>query len=123
MEKVIVCVTGQKTCEKLIHAGADLAKKLRGHLSVVHVVKSGFAFLGANEEGEALEYLFEVSKSYGADMMVYRSDDVMATLIRIAVDSHATQLVLGAPGKEKAENDLQRMLVLSLPQVKMTIVA
>lgn len=123
MEKVIVCVTGQKTCEKLIHAGADLAKKLKGHLSVVHVVKSGFAFLGANAEGEALEYLFEVSKNYGADMMVFRSDDVMATLIKIAVDSHATQLVLGAPGKEKAENDLQRMLVISLPQVKMTIVA
>lgn len=123
MEKVIVCVTGQKTCEKLIHAGADLAKKLKGHISVVHVVKSGFAFLGANEEGEALEYLFEISKNYGADMIVFRSDDVLATLVKIARDGHATQMVLGAPGRERAEMDLQKILVKELPELRMTIVA
>ena len=38
MEKkhVLVCVTGQKTCERLIAEGGRLAEELGAELSVVH---------------------------------------------------------------------------------------
>ncbi len=90
---VLVCVTGQRTCERLIRAGAELSGGVEGALSVVHVARTGQRFLGSDDEGGALEYLFQVSRDYGADMNVMRSDDVCAA-IAAAVKKNNTKLVL-----------------------------
>ncbi|MDP2891676.1 MAG: universal stress protein [Bacillota bacterium] len=121
-DKVLVCVTSQKTCENLIGEGARLSDKLKCSMTVVHVVKKGFHFLGATEEGEALEHLFNVSKNFGADMMVYRSDNVLQKLVQIAKESRATQMVLGQSGQTPVEADIQKKLSHQLPEVKMVIV-
>jgi K+-sensing histidine kinase KdpD len=121
-DKVLVCVTRQKTCEKLIREGAKIADKLGCNMTVVHVVKTGFHFLGAIEEGEALEYLFNVSKNFAADMMVYRSDDVLAKLVQIAKENKATQMVIGQSGHTPVEADLHKKMTHQLPDVKMNVI-
>ena len=78
-KKTMVCVTVQKTCERLIRAGASLAGG--AGLSVVHVARSGEALLGGSSESEALEYLFRISREYGAEMDMLRSDDVIDTCL------------------------------------------
>lgn len=94
---ILVCVTGQKTCERLIAHGAALAEESGAVLEVVHAVRENALFLDNESEGEALEYLFGVSKRYGADMTLLRARDVLASLIEHARERKATTLVVGAP--------------------------
>ena len=90
---VLVCVTGQKSCEHLIHVGAEIAREDGAELSVVHVAKMGANFLGSASEAQALEYLFEISKSVQADMLLLRNDDVVNTLAAHARKIGATTVV------------------------------
>jgi K+-sensing histidine kinase KdpD len=110
MEKmsVLVCVTGQKTCEKLISEGARQAEDLGAELTVVHVARQGAGLLGGNiAEAEALEYLFEKSTAYGAGMTVIRSNDVVPTIAAHAQKVNAILTVLGStrsPGRDVTKN-------------------
>lgn len=95
--KVMVCITGQKTCERLIHEGARIAAEQDGSVHVVHVATQDSAFLhsGAAQEAEALEYLFRCAQHYSAEIAVLRSDDALKTLTRFAHENHITHIVLG----------------------------
>ena len=77
---VLVCVTGQKSCERLIVAGAELARREKCPLAVMHVARSGAGVLGYRNEPEALEYLLNCSVRHGADMSVKKSDDVVGAI-------------------------------------------
>jgi len=94
---VLVCVTGQKTCERLIAEGHRLAIEREEELSVLHVAHRGAELMGSFSEAEALEYLFKVSSARGADMTVVRSDEVVKTVEKHARRIGASLIVLGAP--------------------------
>lgn len=95
--RVMVCVTGQKTCERLIREGERIAGEHGGSVHVVHVAMQDSAFLhsGVAQEAEALEYLFRCAQSCGAEISVLRSGDALKTLTRFARDNHITHVVLG----------------------------
>ncbi len=115
--RILVCVTGQKTCERLIQEGAAIARQLEGKVSVVHVAAQGAAILGNHREGEALEYLFRAADEVGADMTVLRADDTMDTLAAFAREQQADCIVVGgAPGREGS--DFAERLRLRLPNVE-----
>ena len=95
--RVLVCVTGQRTCERLIAEGSRIAIERDAELSVVHVAKKGAELLDAFSEAEALEYLFKVSSDHGADMTVIRSEEEVKTVEAHARRIGATLIVLGAP--------------------------
>lgn len=97
MEKknVLICVTGQLSCERLIIAGAKIAEKTQGQAYVLHVARTGKGVLGYANEPEALEYLLGVSVKHGADMVVIKSDDVLGTIERQARELNAGTLVSG----------------------------
>lgn len=118
---VLVCVTGQKTCERLINEGDRIARELGAELSVVHVARQGAGLLGGNvDEAEALEYLFQISSEHGADMAVIRSDDVAPTLVNHARKVDASLMVLGSP--RKARRDFTRELKNHMPDMEFHIV-
>jgi K+-sensing histidine kinase KdpD len=71
---VLVCVTRQVSCERLIRLGADIAKKSGQSLNVVHVAATGASLLGNPSESEALDFLFTSAKQHGADLSVLRSE-------------------------------------------------
>jgi len=110
---VLVCVTGQKTCERLISEGSRLAKELDIDLSVVHVARQGAGLLGGNiAEAEALEYLFKISTDHGAGMTVIRSNEIVPTLAAHARKVNAALMVLGStrsPGKDVTRNMREHM--------------
>lgn len=111
MKNVMVCVTQQKTCDRLIKQGADFLGNDEGELFVIHVAKYGFNFLGNSKEGEALEYLFEKSKEYGANLTVIRSNDVLKTLIDLTEKNKITHLVLGESSESDNKNDIVENLM------------
>ena len=118
---VLVCVTGQRTCERLIAEGDRLAKELGAELSVVHVAKQGMGLLGGIvAEAEALEYLFKVSSEHGADMAVIRSEHVVETLANHARKINAALMVLGS--SREVNRDVTKDLKAHMPEMEFKIV-
>ena len=117
---VLVCVTGQKSCERLIVAGARLAKQAGAALTVLHVVREGGSVLGFVNEPQALEYLLRVSIEHGADMSVRRAADVVS-----AIEAEARRLDAGIIVAGRAANysgwDLLDELQGRLPGVRFEI--
>ena len=92
---ILVCVTQQKTCERLIRNAALLRDELKGNLFVIHVVKDNLKFLNNIKEGEALEYLFGISKSVGANLSVLKSDKIAHTIADFVLQNKIDCIVLG----------------------------
>ncbi len=107
---VMVCVTTQKACERLIEAGAEAAQPSQSPLHVVHVAGSRQHFFNSENEGAAMEHLFNVSKQYGADMTVLRSDDVAVTLADYAREHYAQLIIFGqSPDAARPGNIIDRV--------------
>lgn len=119
--KILVCVTGQKNCTRLIEEGARLARELDGSVSVVHVAPAGETILGNPKEFEAIEWLYHTAKEAGADMAVLRAEHVQDVLVRYAQEQHADLVVLGI-GTRRGSNSLAEQLRARLPGVEIRTV-
>lgn len=107
---VMVCVTQQKTCDRLIQHGHDLSEELKGDLFIIHVAHYQFKFLGNSKEGEALEYLYEKAMEYGAQLTVVRSNNVEDTLNDLVKKYKITHIVLGESGESQDESNVVSQL-------------
>ncbi len=110
MKNVMVCVTQQKTCDRLIQYGHELLNDTRGELFIIHVAHYQFKFLGSSKEGEALEYLYEKAMEYGAQLTVVRSNDVLDTLTDLVKKYKITNIVLGESGESSESSNLVQQL-------------
>ncbi len=118
---VLVCVTGQKSCERLIVEGARLAAEHGGELSVLHVATQGAAMLGYTVEGDALEYLYKISCDHGADMTVVRSDAPAETIAAQVRKKQVSVVVMGQP-RNRGGRDFMAELRVHLPDVQFHVV-
>lgn len=114
-KNVLVCVTQQKTCEKLIHQGAELLKEQSGNLYVLHVVNENDKLLNNFSDGDALEYLFEITKDVGAELTVKRSKDVIKTVVDFVEELMITHIVLGNSRNSDPANNFVTKLQKKLP--------
>ena len=119
---IMVCVTQQKTCERLINRGEALKQKYNGDLFVIHAAKEGTNFLGNQHESDALEYLYDISKNAGAEMTVLRSKDVPETLLEFAKVRDIKHIVMGEAPSSNKENDITGMLQKNMPECVFYIV-
>ena len=118
-KNIMVCVTQQKTCERLILKGYELKNSHEDKLYVIHVVDEKEKFL-QTDDGEALEYLFRVSKNVGADLTVLRSKNTLKTMIDFALDNNITHIIMGNPkvNNEVASSGIALKLQKALPDVE-----
>ena len=98
MENIMVCVTKQRTCQRLIDYGKTLMSS-DDTIHIIHVAGSDYNFLGDSEENKALEFLYEKSREVGADLTVLKSDDTILTLCSLAKENGITKMVVGASGE------------------------
>jgi len=110
VKNILVCVTQQKTCERLINAAHELVEEYNGDLYVINVVKSELHFLDSARESEALEYLFGISKSVGANLSVLKSDDIPLTIAQYAEENDIGCIILGKSPSEDDGNLFVRKL-------------
>lgn len=103
---IMVCVTQQKSCERLINRGAKVRNKVNGKLHVIHVVKEGRKYFGKLKESDALEYLFDISKSYEADLTVIKAPDIEETLIDFADKNNIQIVVMGESLEKSAQQNM-----------------
>lgn len=106
MKNVMVCVTQQKTCDRLILRGHEILDGHQGELFIIHVAPKDFNFMGSTKEGEALDYLYEKAIDYGANLTVVRSNNILDTLVELVKKNQITHVVLGKPGQVKNEANL-----------------
>lgn len=96
LKNIMVCVTQQKNCERLIMKGYEKVTKEKDKLFVLNVVNENDTFLHTTNDGEALEYLFGVSSDAGANLTVIRAKDVIEAMGEFAKENKITHVVLGA---------------------------
>lgn len=123
-KNILVCVTQQKTCERLIKNANELLKKYKGDLYIINVVKNDVNFLDSNTESEALEYLFGISKSIGANLSVLKSDDIPGTIARYADENNIHCIILGkSPEKSKEIRFLNKLKSMLNSDVEIRILS
>ena len=115
---VMVCVTGQRSCERLIMHGAErslvrLDERESGAplrpgstkilpLYIVHCVQTGQNFMNTLNEADAIEYLFTCAQVVDAELTILREDSVEDALARFAREHNVGVIVMGAPGENGA---------------------
>lgn len=115
-KRIMVCVTQQKSCRRLIEAGNSLRRSEGDELHVVHVFKENWRYFGQLKESEALEYLFDAARDFGAELSVVRSADIEETLKAYIQNHKITAVVMG----ESQEATAQQNMILRLQTKELT---
>ena len=110
---VVVLVTLQRHCARLIRSGADMALKERCPLKVVHVAKAE-----GMTQADILNDLYALANEAGAEMCVLMSEDMVAAAAEYAGSISAKRIVMGAG--ERAQNIAEALSGL-LPGVRILI--
>ncbi len=120
LNNILVCVTQQKTCERLIKKSVELSDK-QDSIYIIHVAKDNWSILDNEKEGEALEYLFGISKSIGANLTVLRSDDIVGTIVNYCFEHKINTLIMGDTKGDHKENYFFNELKRRLPDVEIIV--
>lgn len=107
--RIMICVTQQRSCERLIQRGAQLRIN-NDELFVIHVVKDDWKYFSQMKESDALEYLFDVSKQVQANLTVLKSPDIEQTLSEFAKKNKVNIIIMGeSKEKEVQQNMIKRL--------------
>ncbi len=115
---VLVCVTGQHDCDRLIRTGKKIADELSLPLKVLCVQPTSAGF---ETDCEELEYLRETARDAGAEMTVYFHDDAPLMTVSVAKKIGASHIVTGMAGVPAS--DFIDIVHRLLPSVPITMVA
>lgn len=121
-KNILVCVTQQKTCERLIRKAFSIKSEPKDNLFVIHVAKNDWNFLDNAREGEALEYLFGISKSVGANLSVLKSDEIVKSISDFVRDHNINCIILGESPNDHKENKFYNELRSILSNVDIEVV-
>ena len=109
-KKIMVCVTQQIQCRRLIQRAHTLKMDENDEIYVIHVVKENWRYFSEMKESDALDYLFEEAKAYDATLNVYKSKDIEGTLANFAEKESVDIIVMGASKEESAQQNMIKRL-------------
>lgn len=114
---VLVCVTGQYDCDRLIRAGFDCAQKNGWELHVlcIHTPINDISLLS-----DEIEYLYRTAKELDADMTVAFNRNAPRCAADFAKQVNARRLVTGIP--DERPNGFVLTLHEMLPRLPITMV-
>ena len=115
---VLVCVTGQRDCDRLIRTGRKIADELALPLRVLCVEPASAGFEGNCEE---LEYLRQTARDAQAEMTVYFNDDAALMAVSVAKKLGVKHIVTGMA--EAPVNGFVEMIHKFLPRMPISMVA
>lgn len=122
MKNVMVCVTQQRTCDRLIRYGHEFLGEAQGELFIIHVAHDQIKFLGNSKEGEALEYLYEKALEFGANLTVVRSANVLDTLADLAEKNQITHIILGESAEQNNRSVINRLRSKIKDEVSLVVI-
>ena len=93
-QRIMVCVTPQKSCKRLIERGAARAKEANGQFVVIYVNKRKDLNRELKEQKILLE-LFEYAKNLGGNVSILSGERVYNTLAEFAINNKITRIIVG----------------------------
>lgn len=96
--RIMVCVTPQRSCERLIERGAARAKEFGGQFVVTYVNNKKDLNRELKQEKILLE-LFEKAKNLGGNVSILSGDRIYDTLSQFAMKNEVTWIIVGKPPK------------------------
>ena len=120
-ETVLVCVTDQTSCGRLIRYGRQRADETGSLLRVLHVRTREKTMMGNPDIPSALNELYALSREAEADMEIVASQDVEGTIADYAGKCRATLLVLGETPRDRFPPMAER-LTPRLPGMQMEVI-
>lgn len=105
---VLVCVTVQKECGRLIERGKRMAAEADIPLHVLHV-NAGKDFLGNPDAAEAMNYLYSLAREADAEMNILYDANAPQAIAGYAIRNGAKMLILGQD-KSGFANSLRSLL-------------
>lgn len=116
---LMVCVTGQHSCERLLELGSRVRRSGQ-RMYCVHCVQTGHNFLNNIYEPLAIEFLFTCSSLYDAELTILRANNVVDALVEFAQTNRVSKIVLG-PSPVKGEGSFSAKLAARLPDVEFVV--
>ena len=115
---ILVLITLQRACARLIRFGVDRALQLHCPLHVLHVIVSD-GDCERTIDAQVLDYLYALAGEAGADMTVLTADVAVTAVAEFARQRSVRQIVMGngerAPG-------IAQTLAEMLPGVQVLII-
>ena len=116
--RVLVCVTDQYSCERLIKAGKQLSDSMGLPLQVLSVQPASSS---VQERGKALDYLYRLAARYDASMTIYYHDDSALMTAGHIKKYRVRQVVTGMPGQ--VGSGFVEVLHTLCPEVPITLIS
>lgn len=121
ISNLMVCVTAQRSCERLVVHGAT--RRLEGQdMYVVNCVQTGRSFLEYDDDPAAIEYLFDVASSVGAQLTILRENNVIDALVNFAIEHNIGTIIVGV-SPNKGKDSFTGRFNAKLPGVEFDIVS
>ncbi len=118
IKTVLVCVTGQRDCDRLIRTGKGIAAEKSASLKVLCVQPASAGF---DTDCEELEYLRQTARDAGAEMSVYFNNDAPLMAAGVAKQARTAHIVTGMA--ETSANGFIEVLHGLLPAIPISMVA
>lgn len=100
--RIMVCVTPQKSCQRLIAKGAAKAKEISGQFVVIYVNSKKELNRELKEEKVLLE-LFEKAKELGGTVSIISGEKVYDTLANFAKENKIDHIIVGSSPKKSLD--------------------
>ena len=104
--KVLVLVTNQYSCERLIRAGRKIADEHKLELSVLSVQPKSFAL----KQSEQLDFLYSIAIENHAEMTVHFEDNAVIDIKKHIKNIHASHIIVGRPPQNKQSEFLKTLI-------------
>lgn len=123
-KKVMVCVTQQRSCERLLARGSQLTNYKHDELFMVHIVKENWRYFSQMKESDAMEYLYDIAKNYDASVNVLRAKDIELALRTFAQKHEVDVIVMGESLESNEQQNMIKRLQLNLnKQIQFVVVS
>ncbi|MDI3311800.1 MAG: universal stress protein [Thermoanaerobacterium sp.] len=92
--RIMVCVTPQKSCQRLVERGAERAKETNGEFCVVYVNKNNDIYKDLKEHKILVE-LFEMAQKLGGRVSILVGKKISDALAEFATENDITEIIVG----------------------------
>lgn len=116
---VIVCVTAQLECQRLIEIGKQLAEKSQTQIQVLSVQPVN---QDAQQRARNLGSLYEIAKRAGAEIAIYYNDSPALVAAAHVKRCQAKEMITGFP-EQGTTNHFVDVFHMLVPDVRITMVA
>ncbi|SHE70693.1 Universal stress protein family protein [Caldanaerobius fijiensis DSM 17918] len=92
--RIMVCITPQRSCIRLIERGAQRANETKGEFCVVYVNKSEDISKDIREHKILLD-LFDIAQKMGGTVTILTGKKIYETLAQFAKENNITEIIVG----------------------------